>query len=150
MRILRQMPHFGPTLLSENHNLHTLARPNCIRLIWPDLLMRKWSMNLRKLWRSGYSRTLLSSHTFCRLNETGNRPWSDCVNAQAELGLRCPHMPEYTFSHGAVQLAVNTLFVFRISEPSCSKLTTSLVNDSLKFASSDTKICWNFLLKKCE
>ena len=34
--------------------------------------------------------------------------------------------------------------------PSCSKLTTSLVNDSLKFTSSDTQICWNFLLKKCE
>ena len=25
--------------------------------------------------------------------------------------------------------------------PSCSKLTTSLVNDSLKFTSSDTRIC---------
>ena len=34
--------------------------------------------------------------------------------------------------------------------PSCSKLTTSLVNDSLKFTSSDMQICWNFLLKKCE
>ena len=31
---------------------------------------------------------------------------------------------------------------------SCSKLTTSLVNDSLKFTSSDTQICWNVLLKK--
>ena len=36
------------------------------------------------------------------------------------------------------------------SGPSCSKLTTSLVNDSLKFTSSDKQICWNFLLKKCE
>ena len=36
------------------------------------------------------------------------------------------------------------------SGPSCSKLTTSLVKDSLKFTSSDTQICWNFLLKKCE
>ena len=33
---------------------------------------------------------------------------------------------------------------------SCSKLTKLLVNDSLKFTSSDTQICWNFLLKKCE
>ena len=31
------------------------------------------------------------------------------------------------------------------SGPSCSKLTTSLVNDSLKFTSSDTQICWNFV-----
>ena len=29
----------------------------------------------------------------------------------------------------------------KISGPSCSKLTTSLVNDSLKFTSSDTQIC---------
>ena len=36
------------------------------------------------------------------------------------------------------------------SGPSCSKLTTSLVNDSLKFKSSDMQISWNFLLKKCE
>ena len=34
--------------------------------------------------------------------------------------------------------------------PSCSKLTMSLVNDSLKFKSSGTQICCNFLLKKCE
>ena len=32
--------------------------------------------------------------------------------------------------------------------PSCSKLTMSLVNDSLKFTSNDTQICCNFLLKK--
>ena len=30
---------------------------------------------------------------------------------------------------------------FLITGPSCSKLTTSLVNDSLKFTSSDTQIC---------
>ena len=34
------------------------------------------------------------------------------------------------------------------SGPSCSNLTTSFVNDSLKFTSSDMQICWNFLLKK--
>ena len=35
-------------------------------------------------------------------------------------------------------------FHYRIdkrSRPSCSKLTTSLVNDSLKFTSSDRQIC---------
>ena len=25
------------------------------------------------------------------------RPWSDCADAQADLGLRCPHMPEDVF-----------------------------------------------------
>ena len=42
------------------------------------------------------------------------------------------------------------LFCSECSGPSCSKLTTSLVNESLKFTSSDTQICWNVLLKKCE
>ena len=37
----------------------------------------------------------------------------------------------------------------RQTGPSCSKLSTSLVSDSLKFTSSDTQICWNILLKKC-
>ena len=32
------------------------------------------------------------------------RPWSACVDTQADLGLRCPHMPENTFSHGAVKM----------------------------------------------
>ena len=27
------------------------------------------------------------------------KPWSDCADAQADLGIRCPHMPEDTFSH---------------------------------------------------
>ena len=34
-----------------------------------------------------------------------------------------------------------------LSGPSCSKLTTSLVNDSLKFTLSDTQMCWNFCWK---
>ena len=34
--------------------------------------------------------------------------------------------------------------------PSCSKLMTSLVNESLKFTPSDTQICWNFLLKSAK
>ena len=33
------------------------------------------------------------------------------------------------------------VLVMKISGPSCSKLTTSLVNDSLKFTLSDTQIC---------
>ena len=32
------------------------------------------------------------------------RPWSDYADAQADLGLRCPHMPEDIFSHDAVLL----------------------------------------------
>ena len=36
------------------------------------------------------------------------------------------------------------------SGPSCSKLTTSLVNDSLKFQMAILQIHYYFLLKKCE
>ena len=34
--------------------------------------------------------------------------------------------------------------------PSCSKLTTSLVNASLEFQALISNICQYFLLKKCE
>ena len=32
------------------------------------------------------------------------RPWSDCAEAQSDLGLRCPHMPEEIFSHDAANI----------------------------------------------
>ena len=32
------------------------------------------------------------------------RTYSDCADAQADLGPRCLHMLEDTFSHGAAQL----------------------------------------------
>ena len=48
-------------------------------------------------------------------------------------------------SHSAIQRRTNAL---KRSGPSCSKLMTSLVNVSLKFTSSETQICWCFLLKK--
>ena len=32
------------------------------------------------------------------------RPWSDCADAQADLGLRCLHVPEDTFFHEAVHI----------------------------------------------
>ena len=55
-----------------------------------------------------------------------------------------PPPPPHTHTHNT------PVHWWRNSGPSCSKLTTSLVNDSLKFRSSDTQICWIFLLKKCE
>ena len=36
------------------------------------------------------------------------RPWSDCTNAQADLGLRCPYMPEDMFSHSAANTSYGT------------------------------------------
>ena len=37
-----------------------------------------------------------------------------------------------------------------LSGPGCSKLTTSLVNETLKFQTLISEICQHFLLKKCE
>ena len=39
------------------------------------------------------------------------RPWSDCADAQADLGLRCPYMPDDTFSHGEADLMINVWLV---------------------------------------
>ena len=36
------------------------------------------------------------------------RPWLGCANAQADQGIRCPHMPEDTFSHGAAHIYTNS------------------------------------------
>ena len=47
-------------------------------------------------------------------------------------------------------LRKSELTVERISGPGCSKLTTSLVNVSLKFQTLISEICQYFLLKKCE
>ena len=32
------------------------------------------------------------------------RPWSDCADAQADLGLHCPFMSKDMFPHGAIQM----------------------------------------------
>ena len=32
------------------------------------------------------------------------KPWSDCTDVQADMGLRCPHMREDTFSHGTAHI----------------------------------------------
>ena len=52
------------------------------------------------------------------------RPISTCTSAQSNQGL--PSLLTESFY---------------TTGPSCSKLTTSLVNDSLKFTLSDTQIC---------
>ena len=51
-------------------------------------------------------------------------------------------------SNNNTQIQIRCPFRAKNTGPSCSKLTTSLVNDLLKFTSSDMQICWNFLLKK--
>ena len=36
--------------------------------------------------------------------------WSDCADAQADLGLRCPHKLEDTFSHGAAHTKQSVVY----------------------------------------
>ena len=59
-------------------------------------------------------------------------------------------LPSWDFVLFMIPEIIDTRFCIwaTICGSSCSKLTMSLVNDSLKFTSSDTQICWNFLLKK--
>ena len=59
------------------------------------------------------------------------------------------HVRSYFFGKIRIfQKVLPSILSVKISGPSCSKLTTSLVNDSLKFTSNDTQICWNFFAEK--
>ena len=73
----------------------------------------------------------------------------DCTDVQADLHFHLTHMSEDIYpTGGSYTLGDDFLFHWLIEPilaswktgPSCSKLTTSLVNDSLKFTSSDTQI----------
>ena len=71
--------------------------------------------NMRKMLRFGsscacakYHPALWSSSFYSAISKYSvsrkQRAWSDCVDAQAELGLRCPHMSEDTFSQGTAHM----------------------------------------------
>ena len=47
--------------------------------------------------RKVYSWPFLSIHTFCK-NQGQWMPWLQCVDAQADLGLRCPHSSQAVFA----------------------------------------------------
>ena len=47
-------------------------------------------------------------------------PWSDCADAQSNLGLRCPHMFEDKFSHGGA-IDKNGSFAKRFISPNCQR-----------------------------
>ena len=53
------------------------------------------------------------------------------------------------FMYG-IKIGIHILHVSKTSGPGCSKLTTSLVNKTLKFQKLISEICHYFLLKKCE
>ena len=90
------------------------------------------------------SRPLLSIHTFCSIQsfyqQTG-RALSDCMDTQADLGLRCLHMPEDMFSHGAAHVfIVNNILQ---GEFTISSLLTVLLTSLEK-----TLFAWRFTLNE--
>ena len=58
----------------------------------------------------------------------------------AVLSLFVPHL-FFVWCIWRAMLRDSMFIKYQQSGPSCSKLTMSLVNDSLKFTSSDTQIC---------
>ena len=76
--------------------------------------------------------------------------WRWC-NIVSTLDARCEDVSNWACAKWALASSCTSSQPHQsLIRPSFSKLTISLVNDSLKFTSSDTQICWNFLLKKCE
>ena len=73
--------------------------------------------------------------------KTGLTFHANCLQFAYFLHHPCPHIPSHPHIHIHAVHLHNT-------GPSCSKLTTSLVNKWLKFTSNYMQICWNFLLKK--
>ena len=62
------------------------------------------------------------------------RPWSDCADAQAVLGLRCPHMPEDTCSRGAANMTASPT-------NANSEISTAFVDLTKVFADRLKKSC---------
>ena len=80
-------------------------------------------------------------------NDVYEKEIKDLIESPEPVSLYCE---QYEAKGAYLQIRSRHFCQPKSSGPSCSKLTTSLVNDSLKFTSSDMQICCNFLLKKRE
>ena len=86
------------TVLVLNLDLQT---KKCLRTYtkWADSDHPAYLQNIIRLFAS-------RSYIFCSIQRFDSvsrqwRSWSDCADAHANLGLRCPHLPKGTFPHGA-------------------------------------------------
>ena len=72
------------------------------------------------------------------------RPWSDCVDAQADLGLRCRHMPEGTFLHGPAHVysRMNCWSWKYFKRPNICLLSFAQRNISLQSWTANLHILW--------
>ena len=60
---------------------------------------------------------LLSIHNVCSIQ------WFRCADAQADLGLRCPHMPKDTFSYDAAHMRKDIFCSFTTENCYCPYVT---------------------------
>ena len=59
------------------------------------------------------------------------RPWSDCADAQSDLGLRCPRMLEDTFPYGAAHIQYVEIKLASTSENVPSDVSPAKIQTSL-------------------
>ena len=90
---------------SEIQNLDqnfSLKSWNCCKTS-PSLKVVRWP-----LWAQGFCSPFI--HSLVPNDPVSGqwRPWSDCMDAQADLGHRCSHMPDDTFLHGAAHFSMKT------------------------------------------
>ena len=72
--------------------------PSCMRKACGDIFL-----HMRKIWSGNccpLKRSIVSNASVCGQQ----KPRIHCASAQADLGFRCPHMPEDTFLHGEAEL----------------------------------------------
>ena len=106
--------HLHQNAGSDFMNLQADLGLCCLRMKWASS-SKKIPSSMLKICRFISSCTCANYHTgFCSpfihslvSNDSVSgqwRPWSDCANAQADLGLHCLRMSGGTFSHAASQI----------------------------------------------
>ena len=76
------------------------------------------------------------------------RPRSDCADAQSDLGLRCPHMLEDSFLHGAAHITGPHSVAQGLIRPSKNKYVFRVTLPYLIFSSWNLSIFFQFYLDK--
>ena len=134
--------HWGPWPHSEGEKTPMVWTCGTLQWCSQDRLMESVGLGGPRWHGNGWQRDCRGSSRLSTLmiDIPGDLVWD----------LPCVQQASYLEGGPLVWILALYLHINQKSGPSCSKLMTSLVNDSLKFPSSNMQICWNFLLKKCE
>ena len=130
MNIIRLCLHCINKLCNFTRSFSMFTPPSCVIF---SILMIEFHFVIRQ------TRSRSSSH-----DKTENVRASSVPDRRVTR-----HSLESVPSRGRFSELLNYSY-FQTPRPSCSKLTTSLVNDSLKFQMAILQIHCYFLLKKCE